>query len=136
MGLERWDYYSTNKTHEDLKVRTLGGAAQRAHPDARALLEVPEAQAAVLGARCGARRLPRAAAAAEERDARDGLLVPLHRAHHLAQRPPVPQPQLAADAAEAVGARQAVVAVAVDGEREVHVALERSGRLLQAAHVP
>ena len=26
MGLERFDYYSTNKTHEDLKVRTLGGA--------------------------------------------------------------------------------------------------------------
>ena len=25
MGLERFDYYSTNKTHEDLKVRTLGG---------------------------------------------------------------------------------------------------------------
>ena len=27
MGLERFDYYSTNKTHDDLKVRTLSGAA-------------------------------------------------------------------------------------------------------------
>ena len=26
MGIERFDYYSTNKTHDDLKVRTLGGA--------------------------------------------------------------------------------------------------------------